>query len=405
MAPARNVIVAGAGIGGLTAALALSRAGLRATVLEQAERLEETGAGIQLSPNATRILIELGLGERLKQSIVAPQAIRVMSGGTAREIVRMPLGANAERAFGAPFWVIHRGDLQTVLADAARERIDIELKLGTKMEDYAVHAHGITVQSRRITQVTDDRAIALIGADGLWSSVRARMGRESPPDFAYRSAWRALIPAAAVPAEYREPMIHLWLGRDAHLVHYPVRAGSLINIVAIAEDERSAHGWNAIGNRDELQRRFSRWDWADAPRALLGLPEQWLKWALFDRSKPHPGGDGPITLLGDAAHPMLPFLAQGAAMAIEDAAVLAAELANNLEDPVSALRSYEKARRKRTAKAQHAARQQGKMAGRSGPEGFIRNLGMRMLGGEKLLARYDWLYSWRAPNFFSSPYE
>jgi salicylate hydroxylase len=405
LAPARNVIVAGAGIGGLTAALALARAGLRATVLEQAARLEETGAGIQLSPNATRILIELGVGERLKATVVAPQAIRVMSGGSAREIVRIPLGARAEKLYGAPFWVVHRGDLQAALADTARGNADIELRLGMRVEDFAVHAHGITVQSRRGAEITDERGIALIGADGLWSSVRARLGRERPPSFAWRSAWRALIPADAVPAEYREPMVHLWLGRDAHLVHYPVRGGSLINIVAIAHDERRMRGWSAPGERAELLRRFSRWDWADAPRALLGLPEQWLKWALYDRRKPHPGGDGPITLLGDAAHPMLPFLAQGAAMAIEDAAVLAVQLANNREDPAGALRAYEKARRARTAKAQHAARQQGRVYNRSGPEVLIRNFGMRMLGGEKLLTRYEWLYNWREPSFFSSPYE
>ncbi len=395
MAPARNVIIAGAGIGGLTAALALARAGLRATVLEQAERLEETGAGIQLSPNATRILLHLGLGERLKPSIVAPEAIRVMAGGSAREIVRIPLGRTAEARYGAPYWMIHRGDLQTALAEAARSTIDVAIQLGTRVDDFAVHPHGVTVQARRGMQVVEERCVALIGADGLWSGVRARMRRDRPPRFCHRTAWRALLPAQAVPAEFREPMVHLWLGREAHLVHYPVRGGALINIVAIADDEWRARGWNAAGTREEVLRRFSRWDWADAPRALLALPDQWLKWALYDRRVPHRGGKGPIALLGDAAHPMLPFLAQGAAMAIEDAAVLAAHLSRGMDNPAHALRVYEQARRKRTARVQRAARRQGRIYGRFGPEGLLRNLAMRMMGGEKLLTRYDWLYNWR----------
>jgi len=398
---ARDVIVAGAGIAGLTTAIALARAGMRATVLEQAAKLEETGAGIQLSPNATNVLIALGLGERLRPLVMAPQAIRVMAGGSAREIVRIPLGTEAERRYGAPYWTIHRGDLQAALAAAASAEQDIKIKLGVRVEEFATHVKGITALTRRGGQVSgqvgDERGMALIGADGVWSTIATHLG-ERRPRFAHRTAWRALIPANAVADEFREPLVHLWLGLDAHLVHYPVKGGRLINIVGIVHDEFRKTGWSAAGDRAEILRHFARWSWANKARDLIALPERWLKWALYERRHPFRDGVGPVTLVGDAAHPMLPFLAQGAGMAIEDAAVLAHFLAHFRDDPADALRGYEGARWHRTDRAQQMSRKQGRIYGLSGPEALVRNLVMRAKGGEKLLARQDWLYSWRPPS-------
>lgn len=399
MASARHVIVAGAGIAGLTTALALARAGLRVTVLEQAERLEETGAGLQLSPNALNVLFSLGLRERLAPLAVAPQAIRVMSGGSGREIARMPL-AGAEARYGAPFWVMHRGDLQAALVEAARSTVDIAIKLDTKVEDFAVHSKGVSVLGRQTRQILDERGIALIGADGIWSGVAARLKTQRPPRFRHRTAWRTLVPAEMVPEEFRAPLVHLWLGQDAHLVHYPVKAGRLINIVGIVNDEWSETGWSAQGEPDEILRRFARFAWSERARKLIAIPERWLKWALYDRDTPFRGGEGPVTLIGDAAHPMLPFLAQGAGMAIEDAAVLAGFLGEYRDDPADALRAYEGNRRHRTARAQQASAKQGRIYGMTGPEALVRNLVMRMTGGEKLLARYDWIYSWKPPERF-----
>lgn len=404
MASERHVIVAGAGIGGLTAALTLARAGLRVTVLEQAARLEESGAGIQLSPNASRVLIGLGLGPRLKITAVEPQAVRVLSGGMGREIVSIPLGPYAERRYGAPYWTIHRGDLQMALAEMVRATQDVTLSLGTRIEDYAAHKNGVTVQGRRAGQVFDERAMALIGADGIWSSVRDRMRWQRLPSFRYRVAWRALVPAADVAPAWRTPLVNLWLGLDAHLVHYPVKGGAMINIVAIVHDQWNEGGWSATGERSELLRHFGRFSWAEPARDLISIPERWQKWALHDRATPFRGGSGPVTLIGDAAHPTLPFLAQGGAMAIEDAAVLAAALSANTDNTAKALRNYERARYKRTRAVQKLARKQGRIYGLTGPEALIRNWVMRAKGGEKLLSRYDWLYNWRAP-VFDSPHK
>jgi salicylate hydroxylase len=399
VASARHVIVAGGGIAGLTAALALARAGLRATVLEQSPVLQETGAGIQLAPNATQVLIALGLHQWLAPAVMVPAAIRVMSGSSAREIARIPLGGAVERRYGAPYWTIHRGDLQAALAAAAQAAPDVDLKLGVHVEEFAAHVNGVSVLGRRKKMMIDERGMALIGADGVWSTVRARLQRQRPPRFAHRSAWRALVAADQVPAEFREPLVHLWLGPDAHLVHYPVKNGKLINIVGIVFDRWNKEGWSAAGDREEILRHFGRFVWHEKARAMIALPEQWLKWALFEGQGQLRDLGGPVTLIGDAAHPMLPFLAQGAGMAIEDAAVLAAAL-GEAGNPAEALRRYERQRRQRTERVQRMSRKQGRLYGLSGPEALIRNMGMRMLGSERLLARQDWLYSWRPPERF-----
>jgi salicylate hydroxylase len=394
VARSRTIIVAGAGIGGLTAALALIREGFRVVVIEQAERLEETGAGIQLSPNATGILLALGAGDHLKRRAVAPDAIRVVRAASAREIVRAPLGAAAELRYGAPYWVIHRADLQAGLIEALEATPDFILRLGAKVEDYAVHAHGITVQARgRAAASIDEHGIALIGADGLWSTMRGKLGDRRPPQFRNRTAWRALIAADRVPPQAREAATVLWLGPDAHLVHYPVKGGQMINLVAIVSDDRRIAGWSAAGRRADLVARFSGWH--EDARGLIAAPQTWLRWSLYDRPHPRPWGMGPVTLLGDAAHAMLPFLAQGGAMAIEDAAVLAGCLARHSENPAAGLRLYEGLRRGRTARAQHHARRNGRVYHLRGPAAFARDLALAVLGGSRLLGRYDWLYDWR----------
>jgi salicylate hydroxylase len=419
---ANGVLIAGAGIGGLTAALALGHRGIGVTLLEQAEKLEEAGAGIQLSPNATRVLVNLGLAERLSAAIVEPSAIRVRSAPSGRDIATMRLGAAMLERYGAPYWVVHRADLQKALTEAIAEQPQITLTLGATVDNFTIGRAGVSAgvsfplpdrcpadaahdgknamdrQSRGLRRDgagrMDYHAAALIGADGLWSRLHALLGAGATPRFAGRSAFRAIIPAAQLPPPERQPIVNLWIGPDGHLVHYPVRAGAAVNIVAACGGRWQSSGWNTRVGRDELLERFPPAAWAPA-RQLLAAPEHWQKWPLYDREPSTSWGQGPVTLLGDAAHPMLPFLAQGAAMAIEDAAVLARELARSPVDCAAALRSYESERRPRTARVQREARRNDFGYHLQQPAAFIRDVIMRALGGERLLAQYNWIYQWQ----------
>jgi salicylate hydroxylase len=393
----RTVIIAGAGIGGLTAALAVAQRGFRVILFDQAQRLEEAGAGIQLSPNASRILISLGLVAQLRRYVVAPEELRVMNARTARVLARAPLGSVAEKRYGAPYWVIHRGDLQAVLIEAVRAHPDIAVHLGTRVVDFAFHQNGVTVSTLSSQRTGEERGLMLIGADGLWSSLRGRLGGRGEPRFARHTAWRALAPADAVAPDLRTPALNLWLGRHAHLVHYPVREATLVNIVAIIRDDWREPGWNAAGDRAQILARYPAGTWPAGARAMLAAPQAWRKWALYDCAPFSPWGNGPVTLLGDAAHPMLPYLAQGAAAAIEDAAVLARALTEMPADPTGAARRYESERRQRTARIQRAARRNGTIYHMGGAEAFLRTLALIAMGGRGVLGRYDWLYGWKPP--------
>ncbi len=375
----------------------MARNGFRVVVLEQAGRLEETGAGIQLSPNAARTLIELGLADRLGPSATVPAALRVLSAASGREIVSMPLGETAEQRYGAPYWVIHRGDLQAALAAAVTRQLNISLRLGLRVEDFVAHPNGVTVSARGGSATTEERGFAFLGADGLWSQARKRLGHAGVPRFSGRTAWRALVPAREVAPEFRAPAIHLWLGRDAHLVHYPVKAGAAVNIVVITADSWNAPGWSEPAGRADVIPRLGAQAWAPAARALVGLPQAWLKWALYDRPPLKRWSSGPAALIGDAAHPMLPYLAQGAAMAIEDAAVAAQCLAQNPDDAASALRIYCAVRRARTRKIARLAARNGAVYHLAGAAAFARDAAMRAMGGDRLLKNYDWIYDWRPP--------
>jgi salicylate hydroxylase len=393
-----SILIAGAGIGGLTAALALARRGVSVTLFEQTEKLLEAGAGVQLSPNATLVLVALGLAESLKPTVVQPSAIRLRSGPSGREIATMRLDAVTLERYGSPYWVIHRADLQKVLLDAVTGEPHIALMLGATVGDFKIDATGVRATIRRGSAGLGDAeygGAALIGADGLWSRLRALLGDGTAPRFAGRSAFRAIAPAAQLSPEDREPAVNLWTGPGGHVVHYPIRAGAAVNIVAVTGDRWQSPAWSTRAGRDEVLERFPAPAWAPAIRQLLAVPERWQKWALYDRAPSTSWGRGPVTLLGDAAHPMLPLLAQGAAMAIEDAAVLAHQLAPTTGDSAAALRRYESERRPRAARVQRAARRNDFRYHLRQPAAFVRDVALRALGGERLLARYDWVYGWK----------
>lgn len=389
------IVVAGAGIGGLTACLTLAGHGFRVVLLERAERLEEAGAGLQLSPNASRVLISLGLESQLSSHAIAPDAVRVMTARTGREVGRIPLHEAAAR-YRAPYWVMHRADLQAALAAKVAETPGIELRLGAEVTDVVPHSHGVTVTFTRGPTHQQITADTLVGADGVWSMVRQRLFPDIHPQFTGRIAWRGIIDAARAPRDFEPRTVQLWLGANAHIVAYPMADGRRINVVAITTDTWHAQGWSEPGDAAELTKRFSAQRWPDAARSLIAAVENWRKWALFAIRDGGVWRSDRVALLGDAAHAMAPFVAQGAGMAIEDAVVLAKCLADMQADVPAALKRYEDLRTPRVTRVQRTAHQTGGIYHLSGPMALARDTTMRLLGGPALLSRQDWIYSWRA---------
>jgi salicylate hydroxylase len=397
MAASRTIIVAGAGIGGLTASLALAKRGFRVILLEKAERLEEAGAGLQLSPNASRVLIDLGLGPRLSRA-VTPEAICLMSATSGGEIARLPLD-RAMQADDAPYWVVHRADLQAALRDEVQSYPDIELRLGCQFEDVSSHAKGLTVIPRSGGARREELASALIGADGIWSAVRHHLLPEVQPRFAGLIAWRGTLDAKQLPREYTSRRVQLWMGPNAHLVTYPISGARQINVVAVVPGQWNRPGWSEPGDGNEIKSAFVAAGWHAMPRMLISAVDGWRKWALFTVPGGGPWTDGAVALLGDAAHAMLPFAAQGAAMAIEDAAVLAKCIGERQNKGTAgfaaALQRYERLRRPRVTRLQRSARQAGTIYHLAGPLAAARDLVIRAMGPQRMWSRQDWIYNWR----------
>jgi salicylate hydroxylase len=398
VAASRTLFVAGAGIGGLTASLALAAKGFRVVILEKAERLDEVGAGLQLSPNASRVLIDLGLQPRLASQAVVTEGISLMSARSGGELIRLPLGEAAASRAGAPYWVVHRADLQAALKARADEHPDIELRLGCQFEDVAAHARGLTVVQRSGMTRQQEVGLALIGADGIWSSVRRHLFPKVQPQFSGLIAWRGTLDVTQLPREYTSTRVQLWMGPNAHLVAYPISGGRKINVVAVVPGTWNRPGWSAPGEPNEVKDAFVSSHWPGPARMMIGAVDEWRKWALFTVPEGGEWTSGAIALLGDAVHAMLPFAAQGAGMAIEDAAVLAKCLEGTGESPASiapALKRYERLRRARVARVQRAARRNGMIYHLTGPMALARDLAIRAMGPRRMLARQDWIHDWR----------
>jgi salicylate hydroxylase len=389
-----HAVIAGAGIGGLCTSLSLARGGWRVSLYEKAKVLEEAGAGLQLSPNASAILRRLGVIERLIPFALRPNAIRIRRARDGATLALMPLD-EVERRWGAPYLIVHRADLQRALLEAIAREPRIRLQTGAAVAGFASgkDSVGIAIEQGPVRlKATGD---CLIGADGVRSFVRQGLGADSAR-FSGQTAWRATVDAARVPPAMRRDEATLWLGRKAHLVHYPLRGGAVINVVAIVDEDfrpGEADLWGRPGDGSFLGARFSGWD--EAARDLLRAAPDWRKWPLFDCNPIANWTAGRVALIGDAAHPMLPFLAQGAAQAIEDAGALGKFLARgqNIDQNIEmSLRAYQEARCPRAARVQRVSRGQAKIYHLAGPAALLRDLVLRMLGPQKMLARYDWLY-------------
>jgi salicylate hydroxylase len=392
---ARRALIAGAGIGGLAAGLALARRGLHVEIFERAPALQEFGAGLQLTPNATRVLEKLGALEAVRSLAMAPRAIQILRGRDGAELARLPI-ADAERRWGAPYLVIHRADLQQTLAQAAAQCPEIALRLGTEVAGVGTDGDQVSVGLKRGLVTMRETGDLLVGADGLRSRVRERIGLGAADalTFSGRAAFRATVDSQSVAARWRADEVTLRLGAKAHLVHYPLRGGSVVNLVAVIESGwrggAGDHPWDGEADRPALERAFR--DWSQDARALIGAAETWRAWPLFVRPPIAQFSRGRVALLGDAAHPMTPFLAQGAAQAIEDAEALARRVAETA-DVAAALAAYSNDRVARANRVQRDALAQGRVYHMSGAMAAARDLTMRALGPERLLRRYDWLYA------------
>jgi salicylate hydroxylase len=355
--------------------------------------LQEVGAGLQLSPNASRLLFALGLEHDLAGPATKPEELVINRARDGAVLNRARMGLAVEGRFGAPFLAIHRGDLHRLLLARVKAEPSVTLCLAHRLTDIRMAEDDVTGLFETEAGEVRIKADLLIGADGLWSRARALAGLPSPSLKSGKSAWRALIPREEAPLFARADALNLWLGQGAHLVHYPVCGGEMINVVAITEDALTEEGWNVAGDPDLLLQRFS--GWSSKARDLLHAAHGWKRWALLDRAPESRWSRGRMTLLGDAAHPMLPFIAQGASQAIEDAAALAVALekAGSGASMAAALQRYDRARISRTARIQRLARQQGRLYHLAGPLAAARDLALKFMPGEALLARYGWIYA------------
>jgi salicylate hydroxylase len=386
-----RILIAGGGVGGLTAALALIKSGHDVTVCEQAARFEDIGAGVQISPNGMKVLERLGVSARVGLDAFRPRAQELRLGRSGRRIFEVPLRTEAISRWGADYLHIHRADLLAALSDAVRELSPGSLRTGHQATGYTQDDEGVHLTLASGARLSGD---LLIGADGIHSVIRTQMLGPQKPRFTGHVAWRTVVPVARL-GDYPPPETAcVWVGKRRHAVTYRLRRGSLANFVGVVErDEPGDVSWGAPGVREDAKADFHGWH--PVIRRILDEAAVLLRWPLYD-CPPLPGWtDGRVVLLGDACHPMLPFLAQGAVMAIEDAYVLASELKGTSSLP-GALSAYERARKARTSRVQKTAEDNARIFHRTNALTQLGTYGPMMAAGRVLpgaiRGRHDWLY-------------
>jgi 2-polyprenyl-6-methoxyphenol hydroxylase-like FAD-dependent oxidoreductase len=382
-------LVAGGGIAGLAAALGLSGLGSGVRLFEQAKAFEEVGAGLQMSPNGVSALRSLGAWEAVEPFCVIPSEIHVRDGVSGRPIQRIRLGKNFEERFGAPYRVCHRGDLLNGLLAAARGRSSIALHTGHRVEAVEPRADGASLM---FGGGGGAQGCAVIAADGIRSTLREAVCGRIDPVHRGQSIYRALLPLKAVPPEIEADCVTLWLCPGGHVVHYPVSSWRNFNVVAVADSPRRLPGWSERAETEDVLGHFT--SACDDLASLLEAVPSWLAWEGADLPELPRWSKDSIVLTGDAAHATLPYLAQGAVMALEDACVLRHALASEQDN---AFARFEASRRQRTAAIQSQSRGMAKIYHARGPLALARNLGLRLGGSAALLNRTRWIYEWQPP--------
>jgi 3-hydroxybenzoate 6-monooxygenase len=386
----KPVIVIGGGIGGMAAALALSQAGRKVELLEQAAEIGEIGAGIQLGPNAFTALDALGVGERARRRAVYTDFLVMMDAVDASEVARIPVGDDFRKRFGNPYAVIHRADIHLSIYEEVQNDANIRVHTSTRVEHIEIRGDGVTVTDQKGTRYD---GAAMIGADGGRSVTRRYLVGDSHRVSGH-VVYRAVVPRDEMPADLRWNAAAIWVGPNCHLVHYPLRGGEQYNLV-VTFHSRDPEEWGVReGSREEVMSYFT--EIADRPKALLSRPTSWKRWATADRDPAERWGNGLTTLLGDAAHPMLQYLAQGACMALEDAVTLREALKAKGGDIEAAFRLYEEKRIVRTARVVLSAREMGRIYHARGVERLVRNSLWKGRTPERFYDAMEWLYGWTA---------
>ena len=352
-----KAVIVGAGIGGLTTALCLHEFGWQVQVIEKSPNLEEIGAGIQVSPNAMNVFEILGLDQEIIKAGFLPEAIEMRLGKSGMRLIRMEVRQEFPRRYGSPYVHIHRADLIEILVKAIKCRMPQEtIHLGSSFEKYNNRKNNVTVRSSVQKEIPCD---LLIGADGIHSSVRTQMLGSDEPQFTGNVAWRAVIPIERMKPIVVDPTACVWVGRRKHAVTYLLRGGKLANLVAVVEQKKwLSEDWNVEGSLEEAKKDFK--DWHPTITSLIANSKCLHKWALYDRRPLSKWSDDRVVVIGDAAHPMLPFMAQGGAMAIEDGWVLAnfVSRGRNIEN---SLEEFYRKRIQRTSMVQDVSRKNGRL--------------------------------------------
>jgi 3-hydroxybenzoate 6-monooxygenase len=388
------ILIAGGGIGGLAAAFVLGRAGHAVTVLEQASEFGEIGAGIQLGPNIFRMFDYLGLTEEINKFAYFPPAMGMRDVRTGEQVVRVEMGDTARAAYGGfAYGVIYRKDLHDVLLNACRTVPTITLRTNSSVESFTQDAGGVSATLKSGEQI---KGAALIGADGLWSGIRQTIVGDGKPRVSGHIAYRAVLKKEEVPPELWSDEVQLWGGEKTHLVTYPLRRGELFNLVAVFHSNKYDEGWDTFGDNSELTERFA--DAHPTVQALMKKINVWKMWVLCDREPVKNWSQGKVTLLGDAAHPMLQYLAQGAGQAIEDAVVLGKAIEYFKGDFEKAFLAYQDKRYLRTARVQLTARLYGDIYHASGVTRELRNHIFQSGKDSAGFAGLKWMYEGIDPN-------